>query len=196
MSEVVDASIGPGMTGPRGNRKRHRPGDPIPALQFGQRGELTPKTIKQANLTPEEEERANEMMVVQAAYLQILDTLSYPVDPDGHIHDLSAITPTKIAIAWTLALCGCRFSGPVYIKKRPYSVGGVVTDAHTWVDARSADDAAEELRPEDNALDESLPPDTRRLAAIRDGAPRQQLPDGWHQKPKITWIDEPRAEDA
>lgn len=169
-----------------GNRKRFREGDPIPALQFGQNGELTPKTIKQANLTPAEEKRAFEMLKVQAAYLEILDTLSYPVDPEGHVHDLSALGPTKIAIAWTLALNGARFSGRRYIKKR-FFTGGVVAGAHTWVDSRAPDDAAEELRPEHSADDPKLPPDTRRLAAMRDGAPGQDLgaPE-WAVKPVVT----------
>src|SRR5437588_11273876 len=123
-----------------GNRKRFRPGDKIPALQFGQHGELTPKTIKQANLTKAEEKRAYEMLEVQAAYLQILDTLSFPVDPEGHTHDLSALGPTKIAIAWTLALNGCRFSGTPYIKKRAINAPGTYADAHTWVDVRAPDD--------------------------------------------------------
>src|SRR4051812_44972791 len=90
-----------------GNRKRLRGGD-IPALQFGEHGELTPRTIAQANLTPEEKERAYEMMALQAVFLDILDTMSYPVDPEGHVHDLTAMGPTKIAIAWTLALNGFR----------------------------------------------------------------------------------------
>ena len=66
-----------------GNRKRMRPGHPTPKLKFGEHGELTPETIKQANLTREEQVRAREMMKVQQAYLEIMDCLSYPVDPDG-----------------------------------------------------------------------------------------------------------------
>jgi len=176
-----------------GNRKRFRGGDPVPALQFGQHGELTPRTIKQANLTPEEESRAFEMLKVQAAYLEILDCLSYPVDPEGHVHDLSALGPTKLAIAWTLALNGFRSSGQRYIKKRAYpGVSGVYDDAHTWVDVRSPDDAAAELAPEHRADDHKLPPDTRRLAAIRDDAPPMQLPEQWKVTPKIVYEDVPR----
>lgn len=176
-----------------GNRKRFREGDPIPALQFGQHGELTPRTIKQANLSPAEEKRAFEMLKVQAAYLEILDTMSYPVDPEGHVHDLSALGPTKIAIAWTLALNGARFSGRRYIKKRFFNAPGVYSGAHTWVDARAADDAAAELKPEDRPGDPKLPPDTRRLAAMRDGAPRQDLGDpSWQVKPTVTSEYEPR----
>lgn len=178
-----------------GNRKRHRQGDPIPALQFGQHGELTPRTIKQANLTKEEEKRAFEMLKVQAAYLEILDCLSYPVDPDGHVHDLTAIGPTKIAIAWTLALCGFRSSGKKYIKKRSFIAPGVYEDAHTWVDMRAADDAEQELQPEHRAGDHRLPPDTRRLAAMRDGEPPQDLGEGWHVKAKVFVDDEPRRDE-
>lgn len=193
MSELIDATPEPGPQFP-GNKKRYTPGDPIPALQFGQHGELTPRTIEQANLSAEEKTRAYEMLRVQAAYIQILETLSYPVDPEGHVHDLSALGPTRVAIAWTLALNGARFTGPQYIKKRSINAPGVYADAHTWVDARSADTAEEELKPEHRADDESLPPDTRRLAAIRDGAPSQQLPDGWKVRPKITHERVPREE--
>jgi len=178
-----------------GNRRRYREGDPIPALQFGQHGELTPRTIKQANLTPEEEKRAFEMLKVQAAYLEILDCLSYPVDPEGHTHDLSMLGPTKVAIAWTLALNGARFSGRRYIKKRAIHAPGCYADAHTWVDARAPDDAQDELQPEHSAGDHTLPPDTRRLAAIRDGDPPQNLGDIWHQKPQVFTDYEPRKED-
>lgn len=177
-----------------GNRRRFRAGDPIPALQFGQHGELTPKTIKQANLTKEEEKRAFEMVKVQAAYLEILDCLNYPVDPEGHTHDLSAITPTKIAIAWTLALAGFRHSGKKYIKKRAFTAPGCYEDAHTWVDTRAPDDAAQELAPQHRAGDPRLPPDTRRLAALRDDSPPQDLGEGWHVKPKVFIDDEPRPE--
>lgn len=177
-----------------GNRKRFREGDPIPELQFGQHGELTPRTIKQANLSPEEEKRAFEMLKVQAAYLEILDVLSYPVDPEGHVHDLSALGPTKIAIAWTLALNGARFTGQRYIKKRGINSPEVYADAHTWVDARAPDDAMDELRPEHSAADYKLPPDTRRLAAMRDGEPRQDLGDVWHHTAQVFIDDEPRKE--
>lgn len=168
-----------------GNRKRMRPGEPIPPLKFGKYGELTPKTIKAANLTKAEEKRAFELMKVQAAYLEIIDCLSYPVDPEGHIHDLSAMIPTKIAIAWTLALNGFRRTGDRYIKKRPFNAPGCYEDAHTWVDVRAPDTAEEELTPEHRADDPKLPPDTRRLAAMRDERPGQALPE-WRVTPKIT----------
>lgn len=177
-----------------GNRKRFREGDPIPALQFGQHGELTPRTIKQANLSPEEEARAFEMVEVQAAFLDILETMSYPVDPEGHVHDLSALGPTKLAIAWTLALNGFRRTGKSYIKKRPFTAPGVYSDAHTWVDVRAPGTAVEELRPEHKSSDYKLPPDTRRLAALRDGDAPMKMPDGWRVKPNIVYVDEPRKE--
>jgi hypothetical protein len=177
-----------------GNRKRVAAGSPIAPLQFGPHGELTPKTIKAANLTKEEEKRAFEMLKVQAAFVEIMDVLSYPVDPDGNVHDLTAIKATKIAIAWTLALNGFRSSGKKYIKKRPFAAPGCYADAHTWVDVRSPDDAAEELEPEHKSSDQTLPPDTRRLAAIRDGDPGQKLPQ-WAVKPKIVYDDEPRPAD-
>jgi hypothetical protein len=162
-----------------------------PKLQFGERGELTPKTIAQAGLTGEERKRAHEMLKVQAAYLEIYDALDYPNDPDGNVVDLSGVhmTQPKVAIAWTLALLGFRSSGRTYIKKRHYGGPGVVEGAYTWVDARAADDAVEELLPEHRSSDHKLPPDTRRLAAIRDGDPPQDL-GGWYVTPKITeeWV--------
>jgi len=186
---IDSAGAGPEFAG---NRKRG-PANPTP-LQFGDHGELTARTIQQVDLTPEERERAYEMLKVQAAYLEILDCLSYPVDPDGHTHDLSALGPTKIAIAWTLALTGMRLSGPRYIKKRSFNVPGCYEDAHTWVDARQPDTAEQALRPEDRPEDASLPPDTRRLAAIRDGAAPLNMPPTWQTTPKIVWDNAPREE--
>lgn len=162
-----------------------------PKLQFGDRGELTPRTIEQAGLTGEEKERAYEMLVVQAAYLDIYESLDYPTDPDGHVVDLSGfhMTQPKIAIAWTLALLGYRQSEHVYIKRRYYGGPGVIEGAYTWVDVRAPDEAGAELRPEDRADDPNLPPDTRRLAAKRDGSPGQPppMPDEWSVEPKVTW---------
>lgn len=160
-----------------------------PKLQFGDRGELTPRTIEQAGLTGEERERAFEMLRVQAAYLDIYECLDYPTDPEGHTVDLSGIhmTQPKVAIAWTLALMGFRQSGQIYIKKRHYGGPGVVEGAYTWVDARAPDTAAEELQPEHSSMDYTLPPDTRRLAAERDGDPGQQLPDPWSVTAKVTF---------
>jgi hypothetical protein len=171
-----------------GNRKRSQFAAPPPKkLQFGPHGELTYETLKQANLTKAEEVRAIEMLKVQKAFVDILDDMSYPVDPEGHVHDLNAMGPTKIAIAWTLALCGFRKAGKRYIKKREFSAPGVYADAHTWVDVRSPDTAEEELQPHHRPDDHKLPPDTRRLAAQRDGAPGLKMPEMWHVSPKITY---------
>jgi hypothetical protein len=187
MSRIVEGQPLPPRRESAGNAKRYRPGQPIPALQFGQHGELTARTIRDANLSKAEEKRAFEMLKVQKNFLEIMDCLSYPVDPEGHVHDLSAIGVTKVAIAWTLALNGFQRTGKQYIKKRMVEGPGVYRDAHTWVDCRSPDTADEDLRPTDRPNDPDLPPDTRRLAAIRDGAPPQKLPDGWHTKPRIIW---------
>lgn len=184
MTEVNDASVVNGDF--PGNRKRSMPGEPPKNLTFGKFGELTSQTIEQADLTPEERQRAYEMLRVQHAYLQILECLSYPVDPEGHTHDLNMLGPTKIAIAWTLALVGFRLSGPRFIKKRTFTAPGCYEDAHTWVDSREADTAEEALRPEHRADDANLPPDTRRLAAIRDGAAPMEMPATWHTAPKVT----------
>lgn len=165
-----------------------------PKLPFGTHGELTEETIKKARLSREEKKRAYTMLEAQSAFLEILDALSYPVDPDGHIHDLNHMQPTNIAIAWTLALNGFRKTGPVHIKKRHFTAGGVYQDAHTWVDVRAADTAAEELRPEHRSADPNLPPDTRKLAADRDGEQAVNPNPGWHTKPKIVHEYAPRPE--
>lgn len=177
-----------------GNTKRFAAGEDGTRLPFGEYGELTHETIEAAGLTGEAKRRAQEMLKVQAAFLQILDVLSYPVDPEGHVHDLSALGPTKNAIAWTLALCGCRFTGRRYIKKRHFTAGGCYADAHTWVDVRAPDDAAAELGDHDRSTDPTLPPDTRRLAAVRDHDPPLAMGDGWHLTPKITEEYVPRKE--
>lgn len=190
MAQHVDRSGRKASPRFSGNLRRDRPGTRGPKLEFGEYGELTPKTIKQANLTKEEEKRAFEMLKVQAAFLAILDCMSYPVDPEGNIHDLTALGPTKNAIAWTLALNGFRPSGKKYIKKRAYTAPGCYADAHTWVDVRQSDDAAEELLPEHRAEDEKLPPDTRYQAAKRDGQrPAAANEQQWHVTPKVTFKD-------
>jgi hypothetical protein len=184
VTEVNDASVVNDSF--PGNRKRSAPGKPPKKLKFGEHGELTAQTIEQLNLTPAERERAYEMLRAQHAYLQILDCLTYPVDPEGHTHDLNMLGPTKVAIAWTLALVGFRLTGPRLIKKRSFTAPGCYEDAHTWVDAREPDTAEAALRPEDRADDPNLPPDTRRLAAIRDGAAPMEMPATWHTTPKVT----------
>ena len=169
-----------------------------PLLQFGEHGELTHKTIEQAGLTGEERKLALEMLKVQAAYLEIYQSLDFPTDPEGHTVDLSGMhmTQPKIAIAWTLALLGFRRSAHVYIKKRPFSAPGVYANAYTWVDSRAPDDAADELAPQHRSDDPKLPPDTRRLAAMRDGDEPQQMPPGWSVTPVITeeWVDRETGE--
>ena len=188
MTEVSDASVANAEF--PGNRKRKA----NPELTFGEWGELTDETIDQADLTDSERERAREMVRVQAAYLQILDCLSYPVDPEGHVHDLNMLGPTKIAIAWTLALVGFRMSGLQHIKKRGFDAPGCYEDAHTWVDARAPDTAEEALRPTDKADDPTLPPDTRRLAAIRDGAAPMEMPATWHTEISVITSNVPRGQ--
>lgn len=203
MTKVQQAVPGQG-DGPRNTNPQSRYsfqgsnpfGEPAaaPRLQFGEYGELTHETIKQAGLTGEEKKRAIEMLKVQEAYLKIYACLDYPNDPDGHVVDLSGIhfMQPKVAIAWTLALAGCRFSGRKYIKQRHIQSGGVYTDAHYWVDSRLSDNAADDLLPEHRSSDPTLPPDTRRLAAQRDGDPGQELPQGWDDPPVVTWEDTPR----
>lgn len=192
----------PRSAGPRNNRTTGRygftgtgPYDPnggVPKLQFGDYGELTPRTIAQAGLVGEERKLAMEMLKVQAAFIEIYTNLDYPNDPEGHVVDLSGVhmTQPKVAIAWTLALLGFRSSGKKYIKKRAYSAPGVVSGAYTWVDVRAPDDAAEELTPQMSAADYKLPPDTRRLAALRDGEEGQKLPSPWTVRPEIVdhWV--------
>jgi hypothetical protein len=167
-----------------------------PKLVFGPDGELTHKTIE--HLTGEDRKRALEMVKVQRAYLDIYAALDFPNDPDGHVVDLSGVhmTQPKVAIAWTLALLGYRQSGKKYIKKRHYDAGGTYQDAYYYVDSRAPDDAAEELLPEHSADDHHLPPDTRRLAAIRDDAPGQEPPPLWSVKPTVTIEDAPRPQRA
>jgi hypothetical protein len=162
-----------------------------PKIQFGEQGELTRKTIEQAGLKGEERRRALEMVKIQRAYLDIYNSLDFPNDPDGHIVDLSGVhmTQPKVAIAWTLACLGFRQTGPITIKKRHYHGPGIYENAYYYVDSRAPDDAREELRPEHRSDDHHLPPDTRRLAAQRDGDPGQELPDGWHVTPEIIWED-------
>ena len=164
-----------------------------PKLPFGERGELTLETIEAANLTEAERERALEILEAQEAYLGIFDALSYPVDPEGTVYDLSSVgAPVLLAMAWTLALNGFRQSGPQMIKKRYFETDQTVAGAHAWVDVRAPDDAADELQPGDYCEDPNLPPDTRYLAAKRDGVEAKPQPTWTGIKPKVVYHDEPR----
>lgn len=168
-----------------GNTKRAPIGEQPSKLQFGPHGELTDETIRQASLTKDERARAREMKKVQDAYLQILDCMSYPVDPQGNVHDLNAIGPTKLAIAWTLALNGFRRTGKKYIKKKPVKGIGVYADAHTWVDARIPDMEEPVMAPRP---DPPPTPATHRVGEM----PR--MPEMWHAGTKITYDDDMRPE--
>lgn len=167
-----------------------------PRLQFGDKGELTHRTIQQAGLTGDERKRAIEMLKVQQSYLEIYESLDYPNDPDGHVVDLSGIhmTQPKVAIAWTLALLGYRKSGKSYIKKRSTVSPGTYDDGYYYVDSRLSDNPLNELQPHHKADDHHLPPDTRRLAALRDGDEPQHLGTPWQQKVKVTVEDVPREQ--
>lgn len=165
-----------------------------PPLKFGEHGELTIETINSANLTPQERERAIEMLEVQKAYLELFDAMSYPVDPEANVYDMTAMAPVAMALAWTLALNGFRRSGTPYIKKRFVSGEGITEGAHTWVDFRAPDTAEEELQPEHSPDDAGLPPDVRALAAKRDGAVAPTLPTWDGVRPKVIYVDEPRPD--
>jgi hypothetical protein len=168
----------------------HKP----PALPFGERGELTAETIAAADLTDAERERAEEILEAQQAYLDLFDTLSYPVDPEGNVYDLSAVgPPVLLALAWTLALNGFRRQPErQMIKKRFFNADQIVAGAHTWVDVRAPDVAI--LEPGTYSEDVNLAPDTRYLAAKRDGVEPRQMPTWTGVKPTIVRVTEPRPE--
>lgn len=203
MTDVVD---GQPHEGPRNTNVQSRYSFPQanpyermagpPKLQFGAQGELTHKTIAQAGLTGEDKKRAIEMLKVQQAYLEIYESLDFPNDPDGHVVDLSGIhmTQPKVAIAWTLALLGYRKSGRAYIKKRSTVSPGTYDNGYYYVDSRAPDNPLNELQPHHTADDHHLPPDTRRLAAIRDGDPPMELAPPWSTKVKVTVEDVPREQ--
>jgi len=177
----------------QGESVTYRKGDK-PRLKFGKYGEITAETVRQAGLNKAETEQAEKIVDANQAFLEILDTLSYPVDPDGHVHDLNHMTATNIAIAWTLALNGFRRTGPVIVKKRYFTAPGVYQDAHTWVRVDAPDFASQELRPEHSSMDVNLPPDTRKLAADRDGEEAVNPQQEWHTTPKVIHTYEKRPE--
>jgi hypothetical protein len=82
--------------------------------------QITPRMIKAAHLSPEDEARAFEVMAAQAAYLSILAALDYVVDPAGTYMSLAGIPAgLKVAIAYHLARKGFRQTGPCYITEQP-----------------------------------------------------------------------------
>jgi hypothetical protein len=131
----VDTVEGSRPSGRRGARQGLRPGDRLP--DFGPQGELTPATIAAADLTPEEQRRAREVMAVQAAYLDLLEALDYVVGPDGAFHSLLAIPSTKLAIAFHLAKVGFRRTGTRYVSRAaqappPAAFGGTPQPGEGW----------------------------------------------------------------
>lgn len=144
----------------------------------------------------EKKARAAEMVDVQRVYLQLMEDLIDPTDQGGRTHDLRAMESTRLAICWTMALCGYRRSGKAYIRKRrlPDLGGTYGSQAYTWVDARAPETAEDDLLPEDRADTRIRPPDVRSLAAQRDGEEPRVLAE-WHVTPEVKTVNAPRPKD-
>lgn len=148
-------------------------------------------------LNDEQRQRTRDMQDAQRVYLQLAEDISYPVDQGGRVHDLAGLATmntdneegpansTLMAIFWTMSLLGYRKTGPAFIKKRAYkSHAGTYRSAHTWVDARAADEAENELQPQHDQHQRNLPPDLRAAAARRDRDEGMKISATWHTKPE------------
>ena len=78
-----------------------------------------------AGLDREKAAKVADMRDIQRAYLELLEVMEYPVDQNGTVHDLNAMTAGTLGIAWTAALYGFRRSAPALIKKRRVTGPGV-----------------------------------------------------------------------
>lgn len=134
------------------------------------------------------------MRDIQRAYMELLEVMEYPIDQAGKTHDLNAITPAVLGIAWTASLYGFRRSADPLIKKRRINLPGLYDNACTWVDVNAPDDAARDLQPGDFSADRLRPPDVRGMAASRDGEEPAVIAE-WHVTPAVTYTDEPRPKD-
>ncbi|WP_131813046.1 hypothetical protein [Mycolicibacterium fortuitum] len=147
-----------------------------------------------AGLDDEKALKVAQMRDIQRAYLEMLEVMEYPVDQNGRVHDLNAMSAATLGIAWTAVLYGFRRSAEPLIKKRRIVAAGVYDNACTWVDVRAPDLAERDLRPGDYSSDRLLPPDVRGMAAAREGEGPTVTAE-WHTKPKVRYVDEPRPED-
>lgn len=148
----------------------------------------------QAGLPTNQTEKVAQMRDIQRAYAELLEVMEYPIDQNGRVHDLNAMFPSALGIAWTAVLYGFRRTGVPYIKKRHITGSGVYENACTWVPVDAPDDAARDLKPGDYSDDRLRPPDVRGMAAQRDGE-GPQVSAEWHTKAEVTYTDEPRPKD-
>lgn len=146
-----------------------------------------------AGLEGERAKRVAQMRDIQRAYLELLEVMEYPVDANGRVHDLNAMSASVLGIAWTAALYGFRRSASPLIKKRRITAPGVYDNACTWVGINAPDDAERDLQPGDFSDSRLRPPDVRAAAARRDGEGPAVLAE-WHQPVRVTYSDEPRPE--
>lgn len=148
-----------------------------------------------AGLDDEKALKVAEMRDIQRAYLELLEVMEYPVDQNGRVHDLNAMSAAVLGIAWTAALYGFRRSAEPRIKKRRITAPGCYENACTWVDVNAPDDAERDLQPGDYSDSRLRPPDVRGMAATRDGEGPPVIAE-WHTKAKVRYVDEPRPEDT
>ncbi|QBP29682.1 hypothetical protein SEA_TYPHA_25 [Mycobacterium phage Typha] len=144
-----------------------------------------------AGLDREKARKVADMRDIQRAYMELMEVMEFPVDQRGVPHDLTAMSASALAIAWTAVLYGFRRTGPALIKKRKMFGPGIYENACTWVDVNAPDDAERDLQPGDFSDDRLRPPDVRGLAARRDGEGPQVIAE-WHTKAEVRYTDEPR----
>lgn len=131
-----------------------------------------------------------KMRDVQRAYIELLEVMEYPVDQNGHSHDLNAVMPSVLGIAWTAALYGFRRTADPLIKKRRLpNEPGAYDNACAWVSI-DAPDSDRDLRPGDYTADRILPPSGAGVAGDPEDGPTVIAE--WHTTAAVTYVDEPR----
>lgn len=148
----------------------------------------------QAGLKGDQARNVARMRDIQRAYLELVEVMEYPIDQNGKVHDLNAMSAAVLGIAWTASLYGFRRTGEPLVKKRRIVQPGVYDNACTWVPIGAPDDPDRDLQPGDYSADRLRPPDVRGLAAQRDGDGPAVVAQ-WHTQAQVTYTDEPRPKD-
>lgn len=115
------------------------------------------------------EEHKRAKVERDAAMLNMLADLRYPVSQDGSVLDLTFFAPL---IAWHLVRCGWRPDPERRrIKARKITAKGVVRDAVEWVDADEPDDPLAALPAMTVAEVAQMSPSVKAEALRRMGGP-------------------------
>lgn len=132
-----------------------------------------------------------------AAMSRLLESIQYPVAPDGTVVDTSFISAT---VAYHLARCGYDIVRAPLIKKRSVSGPGIIVGACHWVAPDESDEPVVYASPLDDlqnmtmAQIDALPEPLRVEARRQLGLPYREP--GWQHTPTVNIEDAPEPDDG